>query len=133
VEAVVMERIADESPYLQLLRECFQEVRRKGFRGGQLEGLRDVLLRLLARAGIPLIEEERARILACTDVETLQQWTENVLGAKTAADVLTWPGGAKPFERLHLEPLPSRTRTHPGAAHRRESMRGMQPTLRGRR
>ena len=84
-----MERIADESPYLQLLRECFQEVRRKGFRGGQLEGLRDVLLRLLARAGIPLIEEERARILACTDVETLQQWTENVLGAKTAAEVLS--------------------------------------------
>ena len=83
------QQIADDSPYLQLIREHFQEVKRRGFRGGQLEGLRDVLLRLLARAGIPLTEEERARILACTDVETLGQWTENVLGAKTAAEVLS--------------------------------------------
>jgi len=47
------------------------------------------LLRLLARAGIPLTEEDRGRIQACTDPATLNRWVENVLGAKTAADVLS--------------------------------------------
>jgi len=39
--------------------------------------------------GIPLAEGESARIQACTDAETLERWTENVIGAKTAADVLS--------------------------------------------
>ena len=36
-----------------------------------------------------LTEEERARVLACADPATLERWVENVLGAKTAADVLS--------------------------------------------
>jgi hypothetical protein len=31
----------------------------------------------------------RARIQACTDIATLDRWIENVLGAKTAAEVLS--------------------------------------------
>jgi len=54
---------------------------------GKIEALRDTLLRLVARAGIALTEDERARVLACDDVATLDRWVENVLGAKTAADV----------------------------------------------
>ncbi len=56
---------------------------------GKLEGKHDALLRLLARAGIELTEADRASILACTDPETLDRWLENVLGAKTAAEVLS--------------------------------------------
>jgi hypothetical protein len=56
---------------------------------GKLEGERAVLLRLVARAGITLSEEERARVDACTDLATLDRWVDNVLGAKTAADVLS--------------------------------------------
>jgi hypothetical protein len=56
---------------------------------GKLEGLRDVLLRLVVRAGITLTEDDRARIRACDEVETLDRWIENVLGAKVAADVLS--------------------------------------------
>ncbi|MCC6559183.1 MAG: Uma2 family endonuclease [Polyangiaceae bacterium] len=52
-------------------------------------GKRDALLRLLARAGIALTDEERTRIEACEDGSTLDRWVENVLGAKTAADVLS--------------------------------------------
>jgi len=55
---------------------------------GELKGKRDTLFRLLARAGIALAVEDRARIEACSEVATLDRWAENVLGAKTAADVL---------------------------------------------
>ena len=61
----------------------------EGYRTDELKGKRDVLVRLLARAGIALTEEERARIEGCEDPGTLNRWAENVLGAKTAADVLT--------------------------------------------
>jgi hypothetical protein len=60
-----------------------------GLREGKLDGLRDALLRLLARSGISLTEDDRARIQACTEPATLDTWIENVLGAKTAADVLS--------------------------------------------
>jgi hypothetical protein len=45
---------------------------------GMLEGMRDVLFRLVARAGIPL-----------TDATVLGRWLENVLRAKTAADLFS--------------------------------------------
>ena len=61
----------------------------KGLREGKLEGLREALLRLTARAGIALTETERARVQACSDPETLDRWIENVVGAKTAAEVLS--------------------------------------------
>ena len=57
--------------------------------GGERKGKLDALLRLLARAGIALSEDERARIQACTEIATLDRWIENVLGAHTANDVLT--------------------------------------------
>ncbi len=54
---------------------------------GKRLGLRDALLRLTARAGIALTDEDRARVEACDVEATLERWVENVLGAKTAADV----------------------------------------------
>jgi hypothetical protein len=59
-----------------------------GIREGKLDGKRDALLRLLTRAGIALTEDERARIHGCADPALLDRWVDNVLGAKTAADVL---------------------------------------------
>jgi hypothetical protein len=56
---------------------------------GKLEGKRETLLRLLARAGIRLTDDDRARIHACSDLATLDRWVDNVLGAKTATDVLS--------------------------------------------
>jgi len=60
-----------------------------GLREGELKGLRDALARLVARAGIPLTEDDRARIQDCAEASTLDRWIENVLGAKTAADVFS--------------------------------------------
>jgi hypothetical protein len=61
----------------------------EGKREGKLEAKRDTLNRQLARAGIALTDEDRARIQACTDTTILDRWLDNVIGAKTAADVLT--------------------------------------------
>ncbi len=56
---------------------------------GKLEARYETLLRLLGRAGIALTGDEQARIDACKDAATLDRWIDNVLGAKTAAEVLT--------------------------------------------
>lgn len=56
---------------------------------GVVDGKRDTLFRLLGRAGIPLSEDERARIQSCADAGILDRWIEKVFGAKTAADVLS--------------------------------------------
>jgi hypothetical protein len=55
---------------------------------GKVEAKHETLLRLLARAGIALTDDDRARIDACTDTAKLDLWIDNVFGAKTAADVL---------------------------------------------
>ena len=83
LEARNMERMdGPATPFLNRLRAQ-----------GRAEGMRDharrVLLRLLTRAGIQLTDAERARIEACDDEATLDRWAENVLGAKTASDVLS--------------------------------------------
>jgi flagellar biosynthesis/type III secretory pathway protein FliH len=73
--------------------EGIREGKLEGIREGKLEGIRegkrDALLRLLTRAGIALTEDERARIRECADPALLDRWMDNVLGAKTAADVLS--------------------------------------------
>jgi len=56
---------------------------------GELNARRDTLLRLLVRAGIAITEDDRTRIQACLDAATLDRWVDNVLGAKTAAEVLS--------------------------------------------
>ncbi|AUX24165.1 hypothetical protein SOCEGT47_047020 [Sorangium cellulosum] len=102
LEALVMERqIEGEAklpPFMQrLIERGMREGELKGMREGKLEGMREgelkgkkeTLLRLLARSGIVLAENESARIQACSDVATLDRWIENVLGAKTATEVLS--------------------------------------------
>ncbi|WP_437597194.1 hypothetical protein WMF28_31775 [Sorangium sp. So ce590] len=86
LEALVMERqIEGEATFPPFVQKLVDRGKLEGIR----EGKRDTLLRLLARAGIVLTEDESARIQACTDVATLDRWIENVLGAKTATEVLS--------------------------------------------
>ncbi len=86
LEALVMERQIEGKatfpPFAQNLID-------RGRVEGELKGKRDALLRLVARAGVPLTEDDRTRILACTDSATLDRWFDNVLGAKSAADIFT--------------------------------------------
>jgi hypothetical protein len=86
LEALVMEQQTEGKatfpPFAQQLID-------RGIREGELKGKRETLLRQLARAGITLTEADRARIEACTDAATLDRWLDNVIGAKTATDVLS--------------------------------------------
>jgi hypothetical protein len=90
LEALVMERQTENKatfpPFIQRL---IDGSRLDGIREGELEGKRDALLRLIARVGVPLNEEDRARIVACTDGTTLDRWFDNVLGAKSIDEVLS--------------------------------------------
>ena len=61
----------------------------EGHKSGLAEGKRDALLRLLARRGLALTEDDRARVAACSDVATLDQWFDNALVAKTATEVFS--------------------------------------------
>jgi predicted transposase/invertase (TIGR01784 family) len=63
--------------------------RQEGIIEGELRARRGTLLRLLARAGLALSEDDRARVQACSDMGTLDRWIENIIAAKTAADVFS--------------------------------------------
>lgn len=90
LEAKIMERQTEaKSNFPAFVQRLVEGGKIEGFRDGRLEGLREALLRLLARAGIALTEAERVRIQECDDATTLDRWVENVLGAKTASDVLS--------------------------------------------
>jgi hypothetical protein len=86
LEALIMERQAQEKATFP---EFAQKLIDRGEIQGEIKGTRGALLRLVARAGITLSDDERARVDACTDLATLERWIDNVLGAETAADVLT--------------------------------------------
>ncbi len=107
-ERLIMERAnADEEivDYARIPLEFFQRLP-KGFwtdiadrmdelqrqlreheRIGERKGLRDTLLRQLKRAAIEVTDEECTLVQECTSIETLDRWLDNVIGAKTAADV----------------------------------------------
>jgi predicted transposase/invertase (TIGR01784 family) len=59
----------------------------EGHKSGIAEGKRNALLRLLARAGLVLTQEDQGRIAACADIATLDRWFDNALAARTVADV----------------------------------------------
>jgi hypothetical protein len=86
LEALVMERQTEGEatfpPFVQRIVD-------RALHEGELKGKRDTLLQLLARAGIALTEDDVARVKACDDLALLDRWVANVLGAKTASDVLS--------------------------------------------
>lgn len=90
LEAKIMERQTEaKATFPPFVQRLIDGSKLEGHRDGKLEGLREALFRLTARAGIALTDDERARILACNDPATLDRWIDNVIGAKTAADVLS--------------------------------------------
>lgn len=69
-------------------RGALDVARQEGHRSGVVEGKRDALMRLISRRGITLTEDDRARVVACTEEATLDRWFDNALVAKTAAETL---------------------------------------------
>jgi flagellar biosynthesis/type III secretory pathway protein FliH len=69
--------------------EGLTEGHKSGLAEGLANGKRDALLRLLARAGLVLTQEDQERIATCTDIAMLDRWFDNALGAKTPAGVFS--------------------------------------------
>jgi hypothetical protein len=78
-------KVMDE---IQQEREYGAAQRAEGLNEGEIRGRREALLRLLARAKLDLADSDRARIQTGSDVETLNRWIENVIGASSVSDVL---------------------------------------------
>jgi predicted transposase/invertase (TIGR01784 family) len=72
--------------------EGHQEGRQEGIAEGTEQGVvkakRDTLLRLIARRNLVPTDEERSKIATCTDVAMLDRWLDNLLDARTFADVV---------------------------------------------
>jgi predicted nucleotidyltransferase/HEPN domain-containing protein len=80
----------DDTAAFQAWREALTALAyERGEQQGYERGQQEMLIRLLARLGIPLTEEGRARIQACTDPETLDRWLDRAASAKTLDDVLS--------------------------------------------
>jgi len=94
-DAVAHAPLAKRNPVIQ---HALDAAKLEGELKGELKGKRDAVLRLLARAGIALEDADRTRILACSDAALLDAWLDKVVGARTAADVLS-PRPARPKKR----------------------------------
>ena len=54
---------------------------------GKLEGEATAILRVLARRGLVIGEEQRARIVTCTDIAMLETWLDRAAVATTIDEV----------------------------------------------
>ena len=54
---------------------------------GRLEGEAAAILRVLARRGLVVGDEQRDRILACADLATLETWLDRAIVATSVDDV----------------------------------------------
>lgn len=54
---------------------------------GRLEGLRTAILTLFSARGVPLSEQGRAKLDACTDPNQLERWCARTSTAQTEQDV----------------------------------------------
>lgn len=65
-----------------------RNAREQGRHEGELSTRREILGRLLTRAGLHPTAEEQARITACEDIAVLDRWIDQIFGAQNVAQVL---------------------------------------------
>lgn len=68
--------------------ELFRGIYKKGEAEGKAEGKAEDILTVLLARGIPVSETIRARILGCSDLDTLDAWLRRAAVASTAAAVV---------------------------------------------
>ncbi|MBX6748754.1 MAG: hypothetical protein IRY85_03645 [Micromonosporaceae bacterium] len=66
-----------------------EEGRAEGLAEGEVKAGAKYLLRVLDRRAIPMTDDQRSRIMACTDPAILDRWLDRALDATTIDDVLT--------------------------------------------
>ncbi|MFC9977904.1 hypothetical protein ACFVH6_44060 [Spirillospora sp. NPDC127200] len=69
--------------------EYANQLREEGREEGRLEGEARSVLRVLDRLGVHVPESVRAQILACEDEETIQNWLDRALTARSVEDLFT--------------------------------------------
>ncbi|MFI9553590.1 hypothetical protein, partial [Nonomuraea endophytica] len=63
--------------------EYAQSLIAKGAALGEAKGAAKALVIALKARGIPVTDEQQARIQACSDIETLDRWVERALSVTT--------------------------------------------------
>jgi Putative transposase, YhgA-like len=71
-----------------LMRSYGDELFDRGMRRGHAQAMAQAVLQILTERGIPVDEQTRQRILACTDVVTLDRWFKRALKSNNIGYVL---------------------------------------------
>ncbi|REG23601.1 hypothetical protein ATI61_11671 [Archangium gephyra] len=87
----VLHSVMDAQRAEELMRSYGEQLIERGRRRGLKQGLAEGLLRILAARGLLMDEQARQRVLACTDVATLEKWLDRALTATTLSEVLEDP------------------------------------------
>ncbi|HEX8441998.1 Rpn family recombination-promoting nuclease/putative transposase [Archangium sp.] len=77
-----------EAVMMSYSEELIERGRQQGLAQGRLQGRAEAVLRILTARGVQVVEEAQQRILACTDVATLDRWFDRALNATRLSDVL---------------------------------------------
>lgn len=67
---------------------ALREAAAKGKAEGKAEGQARAILLVLESRGVPVADDARERVLACTDPDQLDTWLRRAVSATTTADVL---------------------------------------------
>lgn len=65
-----------------------EQVREEGREEGRIEEGAEMTLRILEWRGIPVPDEVREQVLACTDLEQLEVWARRAVHAEAAEELL---------------------------------------------
>ncbi|TDE59974.1 hypothetical protein E1295_01630 [Nonomuraea mesophila] len=78
--------MATDHPRSAVVRAWLAEGKAKGIAEGKAKGEAKAVLLILEARGISLPDEARARILACTDLDTLESWVRKAATAESAGE-----------------------------------------------
>jgi hypothetical protein len=67
--------------------QFFDESQQRSFERGRVQSSAEAVLRVLARRGIAVSDEQRERILASSDLETLDRWLDRAITASSTDEL----------------------------------------------
>jgi hypothetical protein len=68
----------------------FSESQRRSYDKGAAEAAARAVLRVLARRGLRVSDQQERRIRACTGLETLDRWLDGALSVASVDELLGW-------------------------------------------
>ncbi|MEU8359017.1 hypothetical protein AB0C27_23670 [Nonomuraea sp. NPDC048882] len=79
----------DDLMHLPLVREWVERCQARAEAVARAEGEANVILKVLDKRGIPVTDEAREHILACTDTAILDIWLDRAVTATSIDEVLS--------------------------------------------